>query len=471
MRNKISFITISLITTLAFALRLYKINNPIGDWHSWRQADTASVTKEFVKHKVNLLLPTYHDLSSIPSGQPNPNGYRMVEFPIYNAITAKSYLFFQHLLPDLNFDLFHRLTSVVISLGSLVYLFLIVKNLSGLLTANLAAFFFAILPYNVYYSRTILPEIPLVFFTLAFIYHFIKSNYWLSFSFLALSLLTKPYALVLALPLLFYAIQKQKIKVFTNRSLYLLATLSVLPYIAWRLWIKQFPSGIPAYLWLLNSNNIRFKGSFFHWIFAERIGNLILGYWGLVLFGLGLLHQKIKSSNYFYLLWFLSLCIYMTIFATGNVQHDYYQVILIPIISIFLAKGSVFLLNLGKKNPIAYLLLITSTVFMLAFSWFRVRGYFNINHPEIINAGTYVDQNTPNDAKVIAPYMGDTAFLYQTNRSGWPIGGDIQDKIKLGATHYVTTSQDDEANHLIESCQLVTKTDHYIVINLQGCQL
>jgi hypothetical protein len=41
------------------------------------------------------------------------------------------------------------------------------------------------------------------------------------------------------------------------------------------------------------------------------------------------------------------------------------------------------------------------------------------------------------DAKVIAPYMGDTAFLFQTNRTGWPIGFEIDKKIAEGAQYYV----------------------------------
>ena len=44
MRNKILFVIILL---LGFGVRLYKITSPIADWHSWRQADTASVTRNF----------------------------------------------------------------------------------------------------------------------------------------------------------------------------------------------------------------------------------------------------------------------------------------------------------------------------------------------------------------------------------------------------------------------------------------
>ena len=61
---------------------MYRINQTVLDWHSFRQADTASVTREYVKHGMNLLRPRYDDLGSIQSGQDNLEGYRMVEFPI-----------------------------------------------------------------------------------------------------------------------------------------------------------------------------------------------------------------------------------------------------------------------------------------------------------------------------------------------------------------------------------------------------
>jgi hypothetical protein len=71
----------------AFLVRLYGITNPLADWHSFRQADTASVTREYIKHGVDLLHPKYHDLSNVQSGQMNEGkdnveGWRMVEFPL-----------------------------------------------------------------------------------------------------------------------------------------------------------------------------------------------------------------------------------------------------------------------------------------------------------------------------------------------------------------------------------------------------
>ena len=82
------YFILSIILVLGFILRLYKIDNPIADWHSWRQADTSSVSRNFVKNGINMFYPEFDDISSIQTGIDNPTGIRMVEFPVYNAIHA-----------------------------------------------------------------------------------------------------------------------------------------------------------------------------------------------------------------------------------------------------------------------------------------------------------------------------------------------------------------------------------------------
>src|SRR3989344_1525625 len=79
------FFLLGLIILLAFVLRLWKIDSPIADWHSWRQADTAAVTRNFIKHGFNPFLPKFDDMSAISEFPvANPLGFRFVEFPVYN---------------------------------------------------------------------------------------------------------------------------------------------------------------------------------------------------------------------------------------------------------------------------------------------------------------------------------------------------------------------------------------------------
>lgn len=455
------------ILLIALIVRLYRINTPLADWHSWRQADTVAVTRRYIQEGIDLLHPKYDDLSSIPSGRENPSGYRMVEFPFVNALTAWLYQF----IPSISIHIFSRLVSIAFSLGSLVFLYLLINKLSDYLTAALAASVFAFIPYNIFFSRTVLPEVSLVFFSLGMMYFFVTGTLWLSVIFAIFSFLLKPITIFLFIPLAYWHFKKRGFSLSSITLITLFTLITLIPFLVWRQWIQQFPEGIPAFTWLLNGNGIRFKGAWFRWLFADRYGRLILGYFGLIPFALGLLPKPSQKEGWFYHLWALGMLAYLAVFATGNVQHDYYQIITIPIISIFVAKGIVFLLKppSGISRIVSYSLLIASCAFTGAFGWFHIRDYFNINHPEIVEAGEAANKILPQTAKVIAPYQGDTAFLYQTNRRGWPIGGNTEDKIKLGATDYVTTTFDEEAVDLMSRCTPYIKTTTYAIINLKNC--
>ena len=102
------------IILFGFVVRLYRFDNPIADWHSWRQADTSSVSRNFVNERFDLLHPTYHDLSNVPSGIENPKGYRFVEFPIYNMFQAGGFVLFDFL----TLEQWGRLVSIFSSLLS-----------------------------------------------------------------------------------------------------------------------------------------------------------------------------------------------------------------------------------------------------------------------------------------------------------------------------------------------------------------
>lgn len=196
---------------------------------------------------------------------------------------------------------------------------------------------------------------------------------------------------------------------------------------------------------------------------------MILGIGGLVFAVLGLM--KKGRDWVVYALGAFGMFAYLSIIAGGNVQHDYYQVFLLPFLVLTMARGVEFFIELTPKfiSPLALLPTIGGLVgFSLFVSWYNIRGYYNINHPELMMAGEAVDRLLPKDAKIIAPYMGDTAFLFQTRRTGWPIGFSIDEKIKLGAQYYVTVNYDDEANALLKQYPVVEKNDRFLILKLQG---
>lgn len=481
--KKLEYFLLALIILGGLSLRLYKVNRPIADWHSWRQADTAAVSRNFIKDGFNPLIPKFDDMSKQANGLDNPNRYRFVEFPIYNALIAAVWKVFGVSV------IYARLVTVFISLGSTLALYFLVRHFSGIKTGLLASFFFAAIPYNVFYSSAILPGPLMVFSTLLFYISYVlwlEKNkivyFMLAIFFANIAILTWPIAIFFTIPALYLAFDKFGFSTIKNLKLWTLAILSITPFIAWRIWMTNFPQGIPNYLFLINEGAIRFKGAFFWWLIQERLGGLILSSTGFALFILGLAIKPKTKEKLFYLSILLSAVVYFVVFASGNVRHDYYQIPIVPILSIYMAIGIKALIDTKSQlihrkallinkfiGPAAALALIILT---FAFGYFQIKGYYWINKPEIVDAGNAVDRLLPKDATIIAPYNGDAAFLYQTNRRGYPITDrPLEDYVKQGTKYLVSVDVGDSGiQNLAKNCSVIEQTSTYVILELsQEC--
>ncbi len=474
------------IIILAFGLRFYKINIPLADHHSWRQADTAAVARNFAQYGFDFLHPQIDNLT--PNNLnllPNPNRYYLVEFPIYNAAVAVMYKVFGVA------EIWARLVSILASIGSLILLYLITKKYLGKSAAAFTAFFFAVIPFNVFFSRTILPEPTMIFFSLGMMYFFIR--YLEKESILLLGLTTvfsiaaflvKPYALFLLLPQFILAWQKYQWGIVKKLPLYFYIVISLLPLILWRLYINQYPEGIPSSPWLFNEGNIRFKGAFFHWLIFDRMDRLIMTVGGFSLFILGIIQNPKKEGLFFYS-WLIAIFIYFSVFASGNVTHDYYQIIFIPIAVIFMGKGASFLISAPREylsRPISALILVIMILITVAFGWYEVKGFYNIQG-RVDLAGLAVDKLTPQNSLIITGDTADPTLLYNTRRHGWAAGyatkypnqpAIIEELKKQGAEFYVTTKveeltdkNDTFGQYMKQNFPIITQTGDYVLFDLR----
>ena len=441
MIRRFQYLFLGLLLVLGFVVRLYKITNPIADWQSWRQADTSAVTRNWVKNGVDVLTPRYDDFSDVSGrGLFNPNGYRFTEFPLFNLI---HYFLYSLLSNFYSLELVGRLTSILATLVSAALLFFLARRHSTSEVAWLTTAIFLFLPYNIYFTRVILPDPLMVTLVLAaFLAH--PSSRLLTWFFGSLAVLVNPTAIFFLLPLL--------------KDFWLFASL-LLPFGLWRIWEHRSPEGIPASLWLLNGNGIRFRPAWFRWLFGERLGDMILGQWGIFPFLLGLF-----QANSYWLTWAAGALLYLIVFATGNIQHDYYQLPLIPIVSVLVALGAIhFSTTLAKKAVMAFCVLL-----MLGLAWYDIKGDYQVNNWPIVRAGLAADKLLPKNAIVVAPYNGDTAFLYQTNRRGFPnLSLPIKDlRDRFGAQYYVSVNYDDQTNAIMKKYTVLAQTPEYVIIQL-----
>lgn len=468
--NSLVFIVLFAILIGGLLVRLYKIDSPIADWHSWRQVDTASVTRIYQKDGLDLLTPRYFDISMVQTGYPNPLGLRYVEFPIFNLIH-----YYVLMLAPLSIEVSGRLISIFFALITSISLFVIGNKLKGRVVGLLCAGTYLFLPYNIFFTRIILPDpmgVSFLTISIAFIVYYLESEkrrYIYFFSiFFSLAMLVKPFAIFFALPIFFLILKKYGLKKLLTKPVYsTVLFISLAPFIAWRGYMNYGERfvGTPHSSWMFNGDGIRFRPAFWYWIFGERVGNLILGVWGvpMLLMGSLTLNKKTRSLAIF----LIGSLLYLFTIATANVRHDYYQIYIVPSIAILFAFGVSWLWeNISDKRVLLASFFISFSS-MFVVGWYNVRDFYKVNRPQMVTAGQAVQRLTNPEDKVIAPYNGDTAFLYHTDRFGWPIVElPINELVDLGADYYVSLDFNEDAARYSQMYETVEKTSDYIILNL-----
>ncbi|OIP58239.1 MAG: hypothetical protein AUK12_00800 [Candidatus Levybacteria bacterium CG2_30_37_29] len=449
--KKLSTFILCTILVFGFIVRLYRFNNPIADWHSFRQSDTNAVSQIFVNNGINLLYPKYFDISNVQSGKDNPKGYRFVEFPLYNAVQV---LLFKSIgWAGITLEESGRLISILATLAGSLFIYLLTRKYAGNASGFFSALFYLFLPFSIFYGRTVLPDELMATAILGGIYFFdiaiSKKNsqflifnfqFWLAILFTASSFLLKPYALFFTLPFFYLAFQRFGIYFLKKWQLFLFLILSTAPLVAWRFWIGNYQEGIPVSAWLFNGNGIRFRPSFFRWIFYERITRLILGYAGVIFLSAGIFQVLKHKNKGFFISFLLSSLIYLFVMATGNVQHDYYQILIIPTLSMFSGIGVLWLYNKLRRIGGQFLgfgVCVGIAVICFLLSWNSVRDFFNINDGVMVKSAYGARKVLPKDALIIAPYDGSTTFLNLIQRQGWPVLEKSVDQLSLMGAEYL----------------------------------
>ena len=183
----------------------------------------------------------------------------------------------------------------------------------------------------------------------------------------------------------------------------------------------------------------------------------------------GVINVYKNKNMWFFVTFLFASLVYVVTFATGNVQHDYYQILVLPAISIFYGLGASSLINNKYNKPIGTVIVVIITALSFYFGWSRVRDYFNINNYAIVTAGKAVERITPVDAKVVAIYNGDTSFLYQTNRRGWASYEKPLDEMRdnLGAGYLALVNPTRADFEFSKKYILLEKGENYLIFSLE----
>jgi hypothetical protein len=401
---------IVLIVCFGIALRLYKIDSPIADISAWRQVDTDSIAKNFLRFKFNILYP------QLNYDGPPPN-YAELEFQLVPYLIALLYKVW-----GINV-IWARLVPVAFGAGSIYLMYLVARQQYDEVTGYLSAFVYAIIPLNIYFHRAVMPESAMLFFSLGTIYFFAKwleqekkSDYCWATVFFALALLIKLPTLILIMPLFFVSYRKLGFSMFKRRETYLFLILSIFPvaiyyWFVHRIAVHPFVSGIAREQVFASFFTSPFKRNNLLYLLETIWGRTLSGT-GCLLFLVGLGLRKREKSEVLAYSWFGAVGIYL-FFIVTRIHLEYYTLPLIPVASLFIGKFLAHLLQ-DKKAIIAVLLFLA---ILSTHSYEKVR-YFYVVDQEILSRGMEVNLATPPGSLIIIDEVSPV-LLHAADRMGW----------------------------------------------------
>ena len=146
-------LVIFLILLLALAFRLYRIDVPLIDAHSWRQVTNADITRHFSEGVMNPFLPR------VSWG--GLNGVVGMEFPLLHYLTAIIWRIAGEQ------EIIARLVAAVFSVTGIWLIYVLGTRLFSRAAGRAAAFLFAVSPGLVFFGRSYLSDTPMVTFSIA----------------------------------------------------------------------------------------------------------------------------------------------------------------------------------------------------------------------------------------------------------------------------------------------------------------
>ena len=324
-------IALGCVLLLGVGLRLIHIGDPfITDAHSWRQSDTAAFTHRYLNDTLNPLDPRVDRYPCAARG--STFGRVEAELPVGSWLAALPLSLLRVTCPS---PIYLRLVSVLFFLGAASYLFLLVSRLAGDWGAGvMSALVLSVLPLSLYFTRTVQPEAPSLFFSMAFLYHLLRwlesdsrTQGVLSAALGALVLLQKISNAVLLAPALYLIIAQVGCRRALRRPwLWVWGLAVLLPAVAWYINAHHQPWGFG--IWFGSGKYSAWKdiNSAETWkLFSDRAVFEIFTWAGVVLVVLGFTRFRQSLAVRVAAVWLAAQLAFLVLTIPVHRVHVYYQ--------------------------------------------------------------------------------------------------------------------------------------------------
>ncbi|MBF0352668.1 MAG: glycosyltransferase family 39 protein [SAR324 cluster bacterium] len=411
---------------LLFVIRLYHLDGPLVDRHSWNQISTAATIKYMTMDWKYLLYPTV-DVYVAPGYESRVYAQ---EFPLYHIPATLLNQWTGHL------EASARIVTIAFGMLGLWGWFLLSRKTAGDTVAWWTTLFWGFSPLNWFYQRAVMGDTSMVTGMIWGLYFFYL---WLEqqqkkYLFYALlwtmaTGLFKPFGLVIGVSYLALIVLRKNYWCFRRWEIYVVALLAWLPTLLWIAHALTLESGISEFADVNNMNQIRHPELLLQWEFystliGPRLLDSLLTPWIGIFFIGSLFSLRVTAIRYHIPIAWMSGCLmYLVIVQHGNFQHEYYQLPFGPGLCLLAGLGFEQFLGKNMKYPMVQtwfarlmivLFILHATAYFYRFSRYDEGSYATGRKIAELN-------DTP-EARVLAWDIGSNKWnqmIYYSGLTGW----------------------------------------------------
>lgn len=404
-----------LVIVLIFGVvvRLRDFNILPIDAHPMRQSDTECVAYFLATGKADF----FHPKSCLMRPTSNTEGYFFLEMPFYESLIAISYKIFGF------YPFAARLVNLLLYLVGGLALYGFMSKWWNKITALFSVVAFSFIPGSIFFvGHAYHPDaiaVSFIFVSLFFGWKYREKGKFISLllagMFLGISVASRPFGLI-CLPLLGYFLYLRKSKI---RDYLIILFLSLGFYGWWRWWTNHLGIDISWENWVLRDRQQllvweNIKALVWKNVIGETMGKIVS-----VLAGIGLIISLIKKNKNTIplVLWALGIIVYWLIVPSGNLVHQYYADVYIPLFAILAGIGLSFIFS---KSKIVALLLVP----LVIYNGIRVAGYHFDDRGKVNELGIVRDIQIaiPEGKTLIYLTKANSLPLSLSHRQGWMLG-------------------------------------------------
>jgi 4-amino-4-deoxy-L-arabinose transferase-like glycosyltransferase len=446
-RSSLDLAAISIVL-LAVAFRLYRVDVPLIDGHSWRQITNADITRHFAEGVMNPFVPR------VSWG--GLNGVVGMEFPLLHYLTAIVWLITGER------EVVARLVAIAFSIAAVLLTYFLGTRLFGRPAGRAAAFLLAVSPSSVYFGRAYLSDTPMLTFSvgavLAWDRYFDRptpARAAVAAVVTALAALVKLPAILVLGPIGGLALSRLGWAAFRDRRLWAGCAAAVATIAAWYWYADRIflETGLTQAVFRPSGTYPQevapgaFYGSISHWATRERLLSgefwlhMIDRFWGLHLtpFGyLGVLLGAVfawRSGRILVVgLWTLAGFLLLVVSAEGQWFHEFHQLPLLPPLALLFGAAAGPLFDGGFLKRYAPLP-VAAAIVGVALCAASVQAFRSSNvitalyRPDNLAVkfpahGSYLQSIMPPDALMITvdynrAGANSPMLVYYARRQGW----------------------------------------------------